>query len=983
MSGSVFSDTLQEITNTKLDELSKRRGAFEEARSDTLSSIHSKSDAVERLALLVDGVKKCFAIKLNKEGRVVMNQTKHRRLEAKLKNLDRFLAQARHDPSVSAKALGDWERSLLSYLDTQSLRYQYASLYGELVTEWLSKPGNEKKDKSTHHASDADDEEGETVETFEDVGSAAKLKSRADWESTVFEPANIDVDTLLRYLESLLGCGNSSEEGESRNQKYQALQRLRKRVEGFEASLSRPDQFNQSNLKWAIQGLLSSDLLGNEKRAVLKDFMESPPILSEIADVLNMRMSALESWTWGPAGVPVEQRRKISGVFSIHMHEDLLQAIFLQYIGLKWSVFFRSIFTTIRCTEGVSTPLNKDLPVLDKRRLEYYLGPIQSRRSLQRERQRIYNEDFFVAKLLKREDQTLEMVDGEVEAEYKSITTEPSPTKKRGLGLGQGGPMRHRKVPKSSRFLREPSSDEDEDDEERGFALFDDAEPVKVKSPMQLKQELLHLLSAEIAINTRLHGGLSSFHAVFKDWEILLPHETISTVLKFLGLSSTWLGFFTKYLQAPLRFAEIDNISQPPQVRRRGVPSSHLLSDVFGEAILFFLDLAVNQVTSGRPLWRLGDDLWFWSADQATAIKAWAAVEHFASVTGTSIDQQKSGSARVSCGNDDGSQADDALPQGEIRWGFLVLAPETGRFEIDQTMVDSHITELREQLNEKKHSVFAFIQTWNTYAATFFSSNFGKSANCFGRHHVDNMLETHKRIQGQIFSENGTDGIGSAASIVDYLKKTIAQRFNVADIPDGFFYFPFELGGLDLQSSFISLMQIRDSVLESHDSLFDAMFEEERDTYKRFKSRFDSGGIKVLRRDLDDPDWQPATQQERENFLSFDDWTRYREDFCIMINGPAPKDIFWVYERLMEQPTEQSVDLDTFSETSTSLARLTTNGRAITKEWSAMTPYWKWITAMYGPEIVERFGELSMVDAGLLPIGMVGLFREKRVTWKD
>lgn len=36
-----------------------------------------------------------------------------------------------------------------------------------------------------------------------------------------------------------------------------------------------------------------------------------------------------------------------------------------------------------------------------------------------------------------------------------------------------------------------------------------------------------------------------------------------------------------------------------------------------------------------------------------------------------------------------------------------------------------------------------------------------------------------------------------------------------------------------------------------------------------------------------------------------------------------------------------------------------------------MSPYWRWVTVMYGPEIVERFGDLSMVDTGVLPKGII------------
>jgi hypothetical protein len=53
---------------------------------------------------------------------------------------------------------------------------------------------------------------------------------------------------------------------------------------------------------------------------------------------------------------------------------------------------------------------------------------------------------------------------------------------------------------------------------------------------------------------------------------------------------------------------------------------------------------------------------------------------------------------------------DERLPEGQIRWGFLYLDPSNGRFEIDQTMVDSHVEELRRQLQGKSKSVIDWIQ---------------------------------------------------------------------------------------------------------------------------------------------------------------------------------------------------------------------------------------------------------------------------------
>lgn len=298
-------------------------------------------------------------------------------------------------------------------------------------------------------------------------------------------------------------------------------------------------------------------------------------------------------------------------------------------------------------------------------------------------------------------------------------------------------------------------------------------------------------------------------------------------------------------------------------------------------------------------------------------------------------------------------------------------------------MVDAHIDELGKQLNNKT-SIFSFIQTWNAFAAKFFFSNFGKSANCFGRQHVDDMLATHKRIQQQIFSSgSGAGGMGTSCSIIDHLSKTIQQRFGIADVPDGYFYFPVALGGLELQSLFIPLLQIRDSVLESQEQLFDDMLETEKEAYGRLKHEFDRGRVPPghgRRSGAQGGPWQPELEQDRDNFLGAAEFVSHREDLGVIPDELTPKDLLWVFQQLMAQPTKQSIDQ--VDDLKTALGEVPAGGQAIKPSWSDMDATWRWITAMYGPEIVQRFGGLSIVDPGLLPMGMVGLLREKRVTWK-
>jgi hypothetical protein len=84
------------------------------------------------------------------------------------------------------------------------------------------------------------------------------------------------------------------------------------------------------------------------------------------------------------------------------------------------------------------------------------------------------------------------------------------------------------------------------------------------------------------------------------------------------------------------------------------------------------------------------------------------------------LDDKKTGSVRIS--HDKDLDIGDRLPDGEIRWGFLKLDSKSGRFEIDQEMVDGHVEELRIQLKDKSKSVIDYVQVWVSHLTIFIVS---------------------------------------------------------------------------------------------------------------------------------------------------------------------------------------------------------------------------------------------------------------------
>ncbi|KAJ9651300.1 hypothetical protein H2198_009422 [Neophaeococcomyces mojaviensis] len=952
-SGSVFSQTLQEITTTKLEELAKKRDLFEKQKAAATTAAESKQDALDMLTALADGVKQCFSI-TTRDGKVVRGNSGQTRLETELQNLDRFIDQARFDPSVSAKIIQQWKDILFKHLDVQSLKYQYADLYGKLTVEWLTS----SKPKAKAPDTDAMD----MLDDFEELSTKAKIEARRKWEEGVFEEAPVDQSVILEYLKQLF----------SAKETQQALKILRQEVSNIENVLAARNQFNHYSLQWIIKGLLASDLLTDEKRQVLRDFQSNDVILTELADVLNMRMSALQNWSWG-SEVAVEQRRQLNGRYNIYMHEDLLQAIFLQYIGVQWSVEIKRCLKNFVRQPDVWNTGHQELTPIARQRREWYLPTRSIGLTVERVRSACYEKGFFISQLLDDVNQDVSIDEGDEEADFEGIAV-ASKKRKAVSGAIQMPQMAMRAKQTArkatvAKEMRVMEDEKEESDEDMGFGLFDDGPDLsqyKPKNPMDAKQRILHLLSTEILVKTRINGDITCFRSQFDAWNPSLPHVTIRTVLAFFGVSDRWLKFFSTFLEAPLKFLGED---EQPRLRKRGTPGAHVLSDVFGEMVLFCLDFAINQDCDGQDLWRMHDDFWYWSSNHNTCVKAWKLIENFNKVMGSSLNENKSAAVRtLRNGNKTkAGKLDKCLPNAEIRWGMIYLDPDNGVFTIDREMVDKHIEELRRQLKVKERSIFAWVQAYSTYASVFFTSNFGKPANCFGREHLDMMLSSHERIQKTLFSGSDED----VTSVVDWLKKQIEQRFGVKDVPDGYLFFPTELGGLDVKSPFINLLQIRDSVTKSPMGLLDEFQEAEREAYEKAKKTY-----------LEKKAWQyPKRDKEYrpddpEQFMPFEEYIQFREELRYEYKNQLAD----VYEVLLKRPVEDPLET-AHEEVLQALNRL--RASSTITSWYSMDPYWKWVTMLYGPEMLERFGGFDIVDAGLLPMGMVGLFRSGRVSWQE
>lgn len=771
-SSEILSQTLLSITNTKLAQLDKQKNAYNSRKRVLIDSANAHTDSNKRARELVEGFKDLPSMTSSTLNPMMS-----------LDNLNRFIQQAEHDPAVTDAFIQEYESLVRNELQVQSNRYEFASLYGKLVNEWISAGNDQEQDPKAASVS---------------VGRDEARVQRATWEEYVFAPKTTDKDAIKAYLRTVF---------EAEDDVKDQLGELRKEIKRFQDNWSFNPHFNVDSLTTTINGMLRSDILTDVKRATLKDFVGNDTVLSEISDVLNMRMATRKTWSW-ESDLVIDQRRQLNGRYRFYPDEELLQSIFLHYIGMRWAVELHSRFRDLL---NVWKPSLDPISSQEKRRLHYFLD--------------ITDE---------LDGEAMPGTMGEIKRTYFEND----------IFLDQ--------LPKSF-------------EEQRGaYGSKDDAETGDTrKSHIDVVQNLLRMIEADILLQKHFEKDVTVIRSDFKWFGPSIPHSSIAAVLEFFGVGADWIEFFMKVLEAPLRFKQ-DPEDAPSRIRRRGTPLSTPLADVFGESLLFCVDFAVNQKANGTRLYRLHDDMWLWGNTEA-CVKGWEVLGECAGVLGLDFNFEKTGSAPI-LGTERKLDSDlaTALPKGDVTWGFLKLDRHTGHFVIDQGEVDKHIEELRVQLDACK-TVFNWIQAWNTYGARFFSNFFGKPSNCSGRQHIDSMLETFQRIQQQLFPDT-PGGVGA------HVKQMIAERFDIplSDIPDGYIYFSPEFGGLGLKNPFIDLCLVRNTVKEDPDKVVESFLEQEARDYRKFKARFESGAMRSIKsRRYDFGDLEDEPFMSLDEFCSY------------------------------------------------------------------------------------------------------------------
>lgn len=781
---SALSKTLESLTLSKIRELEKQRSTYEDRKAQVLADAESQPGLFARVNVILNGTK------------AILPQVAK---EQAVTNIERWLDQQRFDPAVTDGMLNEYETELRSQLDAHSRRLSLADLYSRLLTEWTNAP-----------VTGGDGEIDEDEYTVVDERQKQRLEQLCDqFEEAVFTPLETSAEDIHAFLDSLFPD----------DKKMKQLHVLRNEIrKSTQDEFDDEAPFDERTLTATIGGLLREDIVSEEKQDVLKGFLKNSVALTEIADVLNMRWADLENWDWfaGDEGIPVLPRQQLNGKYRIWMDEDVLQLIFVQYIGISLcNILKRELRNFIEDYGVWNWKVAPSMTEDDVERLAYYVGRPGANNGPQGNRRSNYTELYFLSQL------------------PTSLTT---------LADGDAG-----------------YDDDDSDDES--------AERSAPKG--NIKQEILRKVATETLLQRHIYGEAAVIQTDLRWFGTSIPHSTIFAVMAYIGFPEKWITFFRKYFASPLNMDKSSEGRTPkgPQTRLRGMPMAHASEKLIGELVLFFMDFAVNS-TTGLLLYRLHDDIWI-CGEPSKCAKAWEVMGTFAKVTGLEFNDSKTGSVYLS---DSGDPAvANKLPKGPVTFGFLKL-DDSGTWVIDQKQVGAHVKQLKTQL-DKCGSVMAWIRTWNSCIGRFFKNTFGEPAACFGQQHVDMILATYKAMQDTLFGS-------TTGTVAQHLRQMIKERFGVSDIPDALFYYPEELGGLALRNPAISPFLVRGSLQKSPLEHIEEFLEQERETYKNLEKGFHErpNTVRVSRFAVanNGNERQFVSPEEKDTFISFEEWTRFR-----------------------------------------------------------------------------------------------------------
>lgn len=674
------------LTQIKLAEMQRQRGLLVAQYAAIEREAAEAASPLERLRKLYDGLHRIqFAQKL---------------VHPDVSNYDLLFFEADME-RPSAALMQERIRQLEQELERGRRRAEYAFLFSRLLNEWQQEP--------------------------ETTADATPSADKPDWSFLwTEEPAAFRLDFLRDFF--------------VRNEQHFA--KWRESVQEF-VDKEALAPVTSEEMIWLLGSVGGSIYRQPTLRKLALEIKNNTALVAEYASVVTILLQNLEEWDWSADGINLHSLW-VRHRWRPYLNEDLVTLLFLQLIGLRWGMQFKSLAQTYVFSGNKFKEFQQHSSTASKTADEEE------------------NEDDFEADF--EEDSEDEE---EEEDAYYSVS---------GLRLNYRRELFLPQCPLSSYELE--STDGYGDSEESAKSL---------DTPTPLEQ-LFGYLNADIRYH-RAHtpdAPLFVAQTDLKDFFLRIPHPVLEALLEQLGVPETWRKFFGKYLRARVR------VGDSAHECRQGVVLDHLLSMIFADCLLMILDLHVWQ-QSELILLRLTDDI-YWVTDSAEqAVEAWDAVQDFCAACGLTVNREKSGSLNLN-----GDPLSE-LPQGILSWGLLQLQTDrTWRVE------EAEFVRLQEVLRATAAaapSTLSMIGQINAYLP-FVHRSLGLGAN-LGENHLLRVGQQLGRFWGNLFGE----GQGVVEEVLRRIQACSPDTLLASGaFPEALLYWPITAGGLGLSHPLLPVM---------------------------------------------------------------------------------------------------------------------------------------------------------------------------------
>jgi hypothetical protein len=255
-----------------------------------------------------------------------------------------------------------------------------------------------------------------------------------------------------------------------------------------------------------------------------------------------------------------------------------------------------------------------------------------------------------------------------------------------------------------------------------------------------------------------------------------------------------------------------------------------------------------------------------------------------------------------------GADIPPGLPKGAPRWGMLELKSD-GSWAVHRPTFQAHWQQSRERI-EATNSILERVSLYNANLR-FLTSSLGIERD-LGEGHRASINEAMRRFQSDFFS--------SGRSIVGGIRQAIRERFSgesrPGTLPESWLNWPITAGWLGLRNLTVLAGQFNQTFVE------------------RQKKRLPP----------------PASRSANWQFIT-NEWNNFYATFLVQHQPKGPQ----------ETPVMKTL-IDDFIQRGTEIS---------TGKQKTLFEYWRWVLAIHGPEILEKFGTFRFLITDLVPLQLI------------